>query len=117
MTNLNPYTAAPAADSLSALPSPTSTAPKKLTSTAKEFESVLLTQWLQAAESSFGSVPGGDDDADSGGEQLKSFGIQQLATALSNAGGIGIARMVSKALSHAEAISDAPTHEKSLSSR
>ena len=104
MTNLNSYTP-------NLLPSPTASTPQrtgamspgKLDSTAKEFESVLLTQWLQAAESSFGSVPGGDDDQDSGGEQMKSFGVQQLATALSNAGGIGIAKMVSRALSKAGA--------------
>ncbi len=67
---------------------------------AKEFESILIGQWLQSAESSFASVPGADDDGDAEDEQLKSYGVQQLATALSNAGGIGIATMVTKALSH-----------------
>lgn len=70
-----------------------------LTASAKEFESILLGQWLQAAESSFASVPGADSD-DDGDEQMKSFGVQQLAIALTQAGGIGIAAMVTKALQH-----------------
>lgn len=70
----------------------------QLMPTAKEFESILLSQWLQGAESSFGSVPGADDDQDAGDEQMKSFGVQQLAKGLSDAGGIGIAAIVSKAL-------------------
>lgn len=67
-------------------------------SKAKEFEAILLNQWLQGAETSFGAVPGGDDDQDDGDEQMKSFSVQQLAKAFSDAGGIGIADMVSKAL-------------------
>ena len=65
---------------------------------AKEFESILLGQWLQGAETSFGSVPGGDDDQDAGDEQMKGFGVQQLAKALSDAGGVGIAKIVAGAL-------------------
>lgn len=65
---------------------------------AKEFESILLSQWLQGAETSFGSVPGGDEDQDAGDEQMRGFAVQQLAQAFSEAGGIGIAKMVTKAL-------------------
>ena len=80
---------------------PTSkTDPAKLMSAAKEFESVLLGQWLQGAESSFGAVPGGDDDQDAGDEQMKGFAVQQLAKSFSDSGGIGIAALVSKALAH-----------------
>ncbi len=75
---------------------------KHLTASAKEFESILLTQWLQSAESSFASVPGDDADDDGGGEQLKAFGTQFLARALSDAGGIGIGSLVAKALAHAD---------------
>lgn len=67
---------------------------------AKEFESILLGQWLQGAETTFGSVPGGEDDQDAGDEQMKSFAVQQLAKAFSDAGGIGIASIVAKALAH-----------------
>ena len=59
---------------------------------------MLLGQWVQGAESSFGSVPGGDEDEDAGGEQMQGFGVQQLATQLAAKGGIGIARLVEKAL-------------------
>jgi Rod binding domain-containing protein len=81
---------------------PSGTAPDKLAAAAQEFESVLLGQWLQSAESSFGSVPGGDDDADSCGEQMQGFATQRLATAFTASGGIGIARLVESALVKAE---------------
>ena len=72
-----------------------------LTRTAKEFESILLGQWLQGAESSFGTVPGGEDDSDAGEEQMKGFAVQQLAKSFSDSGGVGIAKLVLKALDHA----------------
>lgn len=70
----------------------------RLTHAAREFESVLLGQWLQNAESSFADVPGGDEDADAGDEQMHGFATQQLAGQLTASGGIGIARMVEKGL-------------------
>jgi Rod binding domain-containing protein len=73
----------------------------RLTSAAKEFESVLLGQWLKDAESSFGSVPGSEEE-DSGGEQMKDFAMQHVATEITNRGGIGIAPMVEKALAKQE---------------
>ena len=72
-----------------------------LTRTAKEFESILLGQWLQGAESSFGTVPGGEDDTDAGEEQMKGFAVQQLAKSFSDSGGVGIAKLVLRALDHA----------------
>jgi Rod binding domain-containing protein len=65
---------------------------------AGEFESILLNQWLEGAESTFGSVPGGDEDEDAGDAQMKSFGVQALAKGITAAGGIGLAGLVSKAL-------------------
>ena len=67
---------------------------------ARDFESMLLGQWLQGAESSFGSVPGADEDQDAGDEQFKTFAVQQLARGITNAGGLGISEMVAKALAH-----------------
>ena len=81
------------------------TSSNQLMSKAKEFESILLGQWLQAAESSFGNVPG-DEEEDAGDEQMKSFGVQQLAKGLSDSGGIGIAAIVSKALAKSTAGKD-----------
>ena len=72
---------------------------------AKEFESILLGQWLQAAESTFGSVPGDEEDA--GAEQMRSFAVQQLAKGLSNTGGIGLAPLVAEALSKQQRVQKA----------
>lgn len=69
----------------------------RLSSAAKEFESVLLGQWLKDAEATFGSVPGSEED-DAGGEQMKDFAMQHLATEITNRGGIGVAPMVESAL-------------------
>ena len=69
----------------------------RLSSAAKEFESVLLGQWLKDAESTFGSVPGSEED-DAGGQQMKDFAMQHLATEITDRGGIGIAPMVESAL-------------------
>lgn len=73
----------------------------RLSSVAKEFESVLLGQWLKDAESTFGSVPGSEED-DAGGEQMKEFAMQHLATEITDRGGVGIAPMVEKALAKQE---------------
>lgn len=78
---------------------------QKIEKTAREFEGILLGEWLQQAEKSFASVPGGDpgQDADPGHDQLQSIGCEFLGGALSKAGGIGIASMISKHLKATEA--------------
>jgi Rod binding domain-containing protein len=70
---------------------------QKIERSAKEFESILLTSWLQSAEKSFGTVPGGDPESeneDPGKGQFQSYAMQAVATALTKAGGIGIASMI-----------------------
>lgn len=79
----------------------------RLSAAAKEFESVLLGQWLKDAESSFGSVPGSEED-DAGGEQMKEFAMQHVATDIVERGGIGIAAMVESALAKQETPQGAP---------
>ncbi len=70
---------------------------------AKEFESMLLSSWLQQAEQSMATVPGAEDDeAITGKDQMMSLGVQSLSTALVASGGIGIASMIVKAM-HAQA--------------
>jgi Rod binding domain-containing protein len=103
-------TAVNAADLLQgrSLPSKGTTAPAQLRHAATEFESILLSQWLQGAESSFGSVPGADDDEDAGDEQMKNFAVQALAKSFSDSGGIGLAKIVSSALAHTEAATPKP---------
>jgi Rod binding domain-containing protein len=83
---------------------PASEVNKKIDKSAKEFESILLGSWLQQAEQSFGSLPGGDDDddADAGKEQFQGMAMQSLGSSMTAAGGIGIAKMISKQLHRAE---------------
>jgi Rod binding domain-containing protein len=71
----------------------------KIDKSARDFESMLLSNWLQQAEQSMASVPGADDDEDAGTrEQMMSLGVQSLANSMTASGGIGIAKMISKAL-------------------
>jgi len=76
----------------------------KIEKSAKDFESILLSNWLQQAEQSFGSLPGGDDedDADSGKDQFQCMAMQSLGASLVASGGIGIAKMISQSLHKAE---------------
>ena len=74
----------------------------KIAKGAKEFEAILVGSWLQQAEQSFATVPGTDDDADPGASQMMSLGVQQLATSMAASGGIGIGKMIAKAM-HANA--------------
>jgi len=79
--------------------------PEKIDKAARDFESILIGEWLQKAETSFGSVPGSNSgkDQDPGHDQFQSIGCQFLGEALSRAGGIGIASMISKHLKAVEA--------------
>ena len=71
----------------------------KIQKAGKDFESILLGSWLQGAEKSFAAAPGGDDSDDDGGkDQFMGMAMQQLATTLVNAGGIGIAKMITEHL-------------------
>jgi len=87
---------------------------------AKDFESILLGSWLQQAEQSFGSLPGGDDDgdADAGKEQFQGMAMQSLGSSMTAAGGIGIAKMIAKQLHKAAdlegaaAARTAPAHDE-----
>lgn len=70
---------------------------RRVSDASQQFESLLLGQWLQEAESSFGSIPGSQDD-DPSSAQMKEFAMQHLATEITRRGGIGIAKMVDTAL-------------------
>jgi len=80
----------------------------KIDKAARDFESILIGEWLEKAEKSFASVPGADADKDNdpGHDQFQSIGCQFLAEGLSKAGGIGIASMISKHLKTVEAQRD-----------
>src|ERR1700685_1326211 len=65
----------------------------KIDKAAKDFESILLDEWLEKAEKSFATVPGADqsENTDPGHDQFQSIGCEFLSGALTKAGGIGIA--------------------------
>lgn len=94
----------PQADAVIRQATSTRTENTKIEKSAKDFESILLGTWLQQAEQSFGSLPGGDDDddADSGKDQFQGMAMQSLGASMTAAGGIGIAKMISKQLHRAE---------------
>jgi Rod binding domain-containing protein len=83
-------------------------APKRLTDDAKidqssqQFEAILVGTWLNEAQQSFASVPGGDIDRDAGGDQMMSLGVQSLSSSMAASGGLGIGKMSAKAM-HAAA--------------
>lgn len=84
---------------LSAMRGPTTAS--KIDKGAKQFEEMLLSNWLQQAEQSYATVPGADDDDDqdkSGRDQMLGLGVQSLAQAMEASGGIGIAKMIAKAM-------------------
>jgi Rod binding domain-containing protein len=75
----------------------------KISKAAKDFEAILLAKWLDQAEQSFATVPGGEDDDDDqdrdpGREQFSSIAMQSLGANITGKGGIGIAKMIEKQL-------------------
>ena len=86
----------------------------KIQKSAREFEAVLLSHWLEQAEQSFASVPGSDQDpdADPGRDQFHAIAMQAVGSALTGGhGGLGIAAMVAK---HLEARAGHKEPDKSL---
>jgi len=108
------------ADKVLRHPGSEATENSKIEKSAKDFESILLGSWLQQAEQSFGSLPGGDDDgdADAGKEQFQGMAMQSLGSSMTAAGGIGIAKMIAKQLHKAAdlegaaAARTAPAHDE-----
>lgn len=73
----------------------------KIQKSAREFEAVLLSHWLEQAEQSFATVPGsdGEPDQDPGKDQFHAIAMQAVGGALTGGhGGLGIAAMVAKHL-------------------
>ncbi len=83
----------------------------KIAKAGKDFESILLGNWLQSAEESFAKVPGGDgEDDDPGSGQFQGIAMQALAGSLTASGGIGIAKMITRSLqehTHAQPVGTA----------
>ena len=72
----------------------------KIDKSSKEFESMLLSSWLQQAYETFGSVTGEDEEGelDSGKQQYQGIAMQALGNAMTASGGIGIAKMIANYL-------------------
>jgi Rod binding domain-containing protein len=85
----------------------------KIEKSSKDFESILLGSWLQGAEQSFATVPGGDgeDDDDSSKDQFQGIAMQALAGSMTASGGIGIAKMIAKHLRSSEELKTARAPE------
>ena len=105
MQNLGQARSSQAIDTLKSQSQLKSRDTQKIDKAAKDFESILLGEWLEKAEKSFASVPGTDPDQskDSGYDQYQSISCQFLAEGLSRGGGIGIASMISRHLKAIEA--------------
>ena len=80
------------------LKSPESMTDAKIDKASTEFESILVGNWLQQAEQSFATLPGNDDDKDVASENVMSFGVEALSKSLAASGGIGIGKMIAKAM-------------------
>jgi Rod binding domain-containing protein len=80
----------------------------KIDKAARDFESILVGQWLEQAEKSFATMPGMDPDekSDSAHGHFQSIACQSLAEGLSQRGGFGIAAMISKQLKAVETTSE-----------
>jgi Rod binding domain-containing protein len=71
---------------------------RKVVEAARQFEAVLLESFLRQLEQSFSTLPGGEDSLSVDG--YRDMGTQAMATAVAQAGGLGIADMVVRNLLH-----------------
>jgi Rod binding domain-containing protein len=70
--------------------------PKRAAGAAKQFESLLIAELLKSSHSDeSGWLGTGEDSSSSSAMQM---GEEQLAQAMSNAGGLGLATMIQKGL-------------------
>jgi Rod binding domain-containing protein len=67
---------------------------KKLMDAAQQFEGMLLQEMLKPLRSGQGGDEGGGGEDDSGNDTINSFGVEAVAKAISQGGGLGIARQV-----------------------
>lgn len=73
----------------------------KLHNAAEQFESLVIGEMLRAQrESGSGGWMGSDDGDDSASDSAMDIAESQFANSLSAAGGLGLARMIEKTMSH-----------------
>jgi len=93
----------------------------KIDKAARDFESILVSQWLEKAEKSFATVPGKtpEQESDSTRDQFQSIACQFLAADMSKTGAFGIASLIRKQLQAAAAArssSEGPTGDATAAS-
>jgi hypothetical protein len=88
---------------------------EKIQKAGRDFEAVLLNQLLDKLESTFATVPGGEE-TDSTAEQFKGLGVQALSGMLAAHDVLGTTKLISGALSYAsgEENSIQPTQSKKV---
>jgi Rod binding domain-containing protein len=104
--------------SWSALPAPSmdwarptsAPSPTRGAKAAREFESFLVGSLLDSLEKTFATVPGDTDVP--GQDEYSYLGRQALASAVTAAGGFGIAKMIEQHLGGPETSSTAPPARK-----
>lgn len=93
---------------------------EKIKKAGQDFESLLMGQWLQQAEDSFGKVPGTDEeeegDGDAGSGSMQGIAVQSLGQAMAASGGIGIAKMITSQLERTAASAAAVSGNATASS-
>jgi flagellar protein FlgJ len=72
---------------------------KKLMDAAQQFEGMLLQEMLKPLRSGQGGDEEGSGEDDSGNDTINSFGVEAVAKAISQSGGLGIARQVMQQVS------------------
>ena len=71
---------------------------RKIGKAAHDFEALLVTQMLRSSHGEGGWLSSGDDQAD---DAALGMGEEELAQALANSGGIGLAKMIEAGLAKA----------------
>ena len=99
----------PSSDRTTNVPhNPTQAEVRKVVESAQQFEAAMLESFLQPLEKAFSSVPSGKDDGGLGVGGFGDMGTQAMASAISQAGGIGIADMLVRNLLHLQRVPARP---------
>ena len=77
---------------------------RQVIESAHQFEAAMLESFLEPMEKAFSTVPGGGSDDGLGMKGYGGMGTQAVASAISQAGGIGIADMLVRNLLHLQKV-------------